>query len=72
MIALDSAKPVWASRTLWANAIGLVALVLSWCGLTIPGLDTAVLTESLLQAVAGLGFVASTLFRLVATRRLMP
>ncbi|MCZ8375029.1 MAG: glycoside hydrolase family 108 protein [Beijerinckiaceae bacterium] len=69
---VDPAKPAYASRTLWANAIGLAALLLSWAGFTIPGLDTAVLTESLLQYVAGLGFVASSLFRLIATRRLMP
>jgi lysozyme family protein len=72
MTPTETTKPAYASRTLWANAIGLLALVLSWWGIVIPGLDTEVLTQSLLQGVAGLGFVASTLFRLVATRRLMP
>ncbi|MCZ8182073.1 MAG: glycoside hydrolase family 108 protein [Beijerinckiaceae bacterium] len=68
----DPVKPAYASRTLWANAIGLAALLLSWWGITIPGLDTVVLQDSLLQGIAGFGFVASSLFRLVATRRLMP
>ncbi|MCZ8186514.1 MAG: acetylmuramidase [Beijerinckiaceae bacterium] len=70
--AADSTKPAWASRTLWANAIGLAALLLSWAGFTIPGLDTEMLLDSLLQGIAGFGFVASSLFRIVATRRLMP
>lgn len=67
---MDMAKTILASRTIWANAIGMAALVLSWLGFDTSTVDKAALTDHLLQAIAGLSFVASTLFRVIATRRL--
>lgn len=67
---MDMAKTILASRTIWANAIGMGALALSWLGFDTSSVDKTVLTDHLLQAIAGLSFVASTLFRVIATRRL--
>lgn len=68
---LIAGKSLLASRTLWANAIGLIALVLSWFGFETSGIDSGGLADAMLQAIAGLGFVASTVFRVLATRRLV-
>lgn len=67
---MDITKGLLTSRTIWANAIGMGALALSWLGYDTGGLDKAALTDSLLQAIAGVSFVASTLFRILATKRI--
>lgn len=67
---MDMAKTILSSRTIWANAIGMGALALSWLGFDTSGVDKSALTDHLLQAIAGLSFVASTLFRVIATKRL--
>lgn len=67
---MDITKGILTSRTVWANAIGIGALALSWLGFDTSGLDKGALTDSLLQAIAGVSFVASTLFRIIATKRL--
>lgn len=46
------------------------ALALSWLGFDTSTVDKAALTDHVLQAIAGLSFVASTLFRVIATKRL--
>jgi lysozyme family protein len=67
---MDITKGILTSRTVWANAIGMGALALSWFGFDTSGLDKAALTDNLLQGIAGVSFVASTLFRIVATKRI--
>ena len=67
---LDS-KPILLSRTVWANLVGLAALVLGLLGFDTDGLDEAALVESILQLVAAASFVLSTFFRIVATRQLL-
>ncbi|OYU49050.1 MAG: acetylmuramidase [Rhizobiales bacterium PAR1] len=67
---MDITKGILTSRTVWANAIGIGALALSWLGFDTSGLDKGALTDSLLQALAGVSFVASTMFRILATKRL--
>jgi hypothetical protein len=71
MTMLVDTKSVLASRTVWANLVGLIALLLTAAG--VPGDaigDTGRITDAILQVVAGLGFLASTAFRIVATRRI--
>lgn len=63
-------KPVLMSKTVWTNAIGLLAFALSTLGFDTSTLDSERLVENVLQAIVGLSFVFSTLFRIVATRRL--
>lgn len=67
---MDMAKTILSSRTIWANAIGMGALALSWLGFDTSAVDKSALTDHLLQAISGLSFIASTLFRVIATKRL--
>ena len=67
---MDLTKGLFSSRTIWANAIGILALILSWFGFDTSSVDKSVLTDTLLQIVAGASFVASTVFRVIATRRI--
>lgn len=68
---METTKTILSSRTVWANAVGFAALALSWLGFDVGGLDRDALVENLLQGLAGLGFVLSTIFRVIATRRLI-
>ena len=63
-------KNFFASRTVWANFVGLAALVASSLGIDVAQADQEGATDALLQVVAGLSFLASTAFRVVAKKRL--
>ncbi len=63
-------KSFFASRTVWANLVGLAALVASSFGIDVALADQEGATDALLQVVAGLSFLASTVFRVMAKRRL--
>jgi lysozyme family protein len=67
---MDLTKTFLASRTIWANLVGFFALALSFMGFDTAGLDKSALTENLLQAIAAVSFIASTLFRVLASRRI--
>lgn len=68
---MDITKSIFSSRTVWTNGIGLVALLLSWFGFDTAGFDKNAVTESLFQAVAAISFVASTFFRVIASKKLL-
>ncbi|KAF0227838.1 MAG: hypothetical protein FD175_2544 [Beijerinckiaceae bacterium] len=68
---MEMAKTFFSSRTIWANVIGMIALALSWFGFDTSTVDKAAVTDNILQAVAALSFVASTVFRVVASKRLI-
>ena len=65
---MDASKGFFASRTVWANLIGLAALGLGVAGVDTSTVDTGGLADAATQIVAGLSFVASTLFRVKATK----
>lgn len=67
---MTDSKSLLASKTLWANLVGLAALGLGAFGFDAGGLDAARLGEAIPQAIAALSFIASTVFRITATRRL--
>jgi hypothetical protein len=67
---MDTTKSLLASRTLWSNVIGLAALGLSLAGFDTQGFDPAPIADAVLQVVAAGGFIASSVFRIVATKRL--
>ena len=69
--SMDMIKPILQSRTVWSNLIGLAAIGLSAFGFDTTGVDQGRLAEAGLQAIAGLSFVSSTVFRILATRRLV-
>jgi hypothetical protein len=64
-------KTLLASRTIWANLIGLVALGLGLLGFDASALDTGAFTEAAVRMIAAASFVASTIFRILATKQIM-
>jgi hypothetical protein len=67
---MNDTKSLLSSRTLWANVIGLGALIAGLFGVDASGVDAAGLSEAIPQAVAAVSFIASSVFRIQATRRL--
>jgi hypothetical protein len=63
-------KHILASRTVWANIIGLLALGASVFGISLDAVETGRLVDACLQGVAAVSFIASTVFRVLATRRI--
>jgi len=64
-------KTILASRTVWANLIGLAALVLGLFGFDTSVLDTGAVEEALVQLIAAGSFIASTVFRILATKQIL-
>ena len=64
-------KTILASRTIWANLIGLAALVLGLVGFDASALDTGAFQEAVVQMVAAGSFIASTVFRILATKQIL-
>ncbi|QRM28141.1 hypothetical protein [Microvirga sp. VF16] len=64
-------KTILASRTIWANLIGLAALVLGLFGLYSSALVTGAFEEALVQLIAAGSFIASTVFRILATKQIL-
>ncbi|HZB63076.1 MAG TPA: glycosyl hydrolase 108 family protein [Microvirga sp.] len=64
-------KTILASRTIWANLIGLAALALSLLGFDASALNTGAFQEAAVQLVAAASFVASTVFRILATKQIL-
>lgn len=65
---LETTKTILQSRTVWANLIGLASLGLAASGY--GALDVGGLTDAVLQTVTAGSFIASTLFRIGAKKRL--
>jgi len=63
-------KSILASRTIIANLVGLGALAAAAFGFDTGALDANALTESVLQIVTAGSLIASSVFRVLATRRL--
>lgn len=63
-------KTIFASRTVWANLIGLAALILGMFGFDTSTLDAGAFQAALAQFIAAASFIASTLFRILATKQL--
>jgi len=64
-------KTILASRTVWANLVGLAALVLGLLGFDGSALATGAFEEALVQLVAAASFIASTMFRILATKQIL-
>lgn len=63
-------KSILASRTVWANLIGLAALVLGLLGFDASTLNTGAFVDAVVQLIAAASFVASTIFRILATKQI--
>ncbi len=64
-------KTILASRTVWANLIGLVALVLGLFGFEASELGSGAVEEAVVQLIAAASFIASTVFRILATKQIL-
>jgi hypothetical protein len=64
-------KTILASRTVWANLTGLAALLLGFFGFDTSGLNTSAFAEAVVQLVAAASFIASTVFRILATKQIL-
>lgn len=67
---MDTTKSVLASRTVWANLIGLASVGFGVIGVDTSHVDAGGLAEAMSQIVAGISFVASTVFRVRATKQI--
>lgn len=65
---MDHSKSFFTSKTVWANLIGLGALGLGLAGIDTSHVDANGLADTVAQVVAGISFIASTLFRVTATK----
>jgi hypothetical protein len=69
---LTASKTILESRTVWANLVGLLAPLLAALGVPREAIgDQGAITDAVLQLIAGGSFLTSTLFRILATRRLL-
>jgi hypothetical protein len=69
---MTDVKSLIQSRTVWANLIGFLALVLAGTGFPGAEAEAEPVTDAIMQVIAGASFLASTFFRVIATRRLTP
>lgn len=67
---MNDTQTFFASRTVWSNIIGLGALVLSMTGYPTVGFDAGQVTDAVMQIIAAGSFVASTVFRILSTRKI--
>lgn len=69
-IPVTDTKTLLTSKTLWSNLIGLSAVMLSIFGIDASGIDHDGLSQAIPQVVAGLSFIASSAFRIMASKRI--
>jgi hypothetical protein len=64
-------KSILASRTVWANLIGLTAILVGLFGYDTATLDANAVADAIVQIVVSASFIASTVFRIAATKLLL-
>ncbi len=64
-------KSILSSRTVWSNIVGITAFLMSIAGHDSSGLDQSKLVDSLFQVITATSFVASSIFRVMATKKLV-
>jgi hypothetical protein len=67
---MESSKPWYLSRTVWASLVTVAAAVSGLMGMSIAASDQALLSEALLQIVTAVGGVIAILGRLSATEKI--
>ncbi len=63
-------KTIFQSRTIWANLVGLTALFLAQFGFDTASFDQAKFLDAIFQIIAAGGFVASSIFRVFAAKKI--
>lgn len=69
-IIMTDRKSIAASKTVWANIVGLACTALAMVGVDTGGVDTDRFAEAAAQLVAAASFIASTVFRIAASKQL--
>ena len=69
---MTDTKSILTSSTVWANVIGLASLALGLLGFNTGSIDANGLADATVQIIAAASFIASTVFRVVATKLLAP
>lgn len=67
---MDSIKPWYLSRTIWASVVTVLSAAGAIFGLPVAGLDGSALTDSVLQAVTAISGIIAIFGRLGATSRI--
>jgi len=67
---MEDIKPWYLSRTIWASAVTVITAAATVLGLPIAGIDSAALTDTLLQAVTALSGLVAIFGRMRATSRI--
>lgn len=67
---MELTKTLLESRTVWSNLVGLAALLAKAIGLDMGDVDQNTLVDAVLTVISGAGFIASTVFRIKATRQI--
>ena len=67
---MEGFKSLVQSRTFWANAIGIVSLLVPPAGAYVGLIDPDAIAEAVSNGVAVAAFVMSTYYRLTATKRI--
>lgn len=67
---MDIEKPWYTSRTIWASIITVASAGAAAFGVPVDAVDGAVLTETVLQAVAAISGLVAIFGRLAATTRI--
>ncbi len=67
---MNTSKPWYLSRTIWASIITIATASGSFFGLPFSGVDDAALTDAVLQVIAAVSGVVAILGRVSATTRI--
>lgn len=67
---MNTEKPWYLSRTIWASLITVATAVAGLTGLPVDGIDNAALTETLLQAITAIAGIVAVLGRISARDRI--
>lgn len=67
---MDIEKPWYTSRTIWASIITVASAGAAAFGVPVDAVDGAVLTDTVLQAVAAISGLVAIFGRLAATTRI--
>lgn len=67
---MESSKPWYLSRTVWASLVTVAAAVGGLMGMSVGANDQALMSEALLQIVTAVGGVIAVLSRLSATEKI--
>ncbi len=67
---MTNPKSIFQSRTIWANVVGLAAVLLPAFGFDTSSVEPQRMIDTAAQVVAGVSFLLSTVFRITASKRL--